>query len=579
MSREPCDSENPRKWRFTWEAQSHIPSLKLFLFNPHIKPLNHCKSLKVDLNLSPSHLLVRWFEEDANEVSIRVPIPRVLIDDSSLSFRAMEDHIQVKLVLLLPVDHPIISSFDSVFDFPEGLNRGESKDSDSSMPLEMDSDMKNLSSQGTVCFYCRNCSVKLTKSLRDFIEMPSINWREVADNWFGACCCSFGGISEKLVANFANAYTCPQGVCLLNTTCVIISKDDILGCQLSGEKAHDKCEPGSDLAGYNTLTEAIQVFGINDEGEGLKDQNEVINALDENLNLACFEKHEIATNENCKYFLKEINGNDLSCTFQLLNLSEEVVRASGCCDPVNGCLSDDDHEQSIHDGSAKAHVATRIVGIPLKQKDLVNGFLGNIFMARSSNLSKDIEWVELRCPQCSSPIGAYPCANEYTPLDGGVRLLKCYVSTSLPVCETQDIFRKYTLERMFSNQLVENAKDELSYRTLVRDLSSRVPMLQIVVLNPYSWCCTGFCDCIRDIGEPDLKMDLRPFMKVLFSDCRDDPESELRVEDWVTKNKAEEIFMLKHQIEELIEFLKSARNMLPPSYSFLQGMSFSALRR
>ncbi|KAK6924406.1 Ubiquitin-conjugating enzyme E2-binding protein [Dillenia turbinata] len=575
MSRELRDAENPRKWRFTWEAQSHIPSLKLLLFNPLIKPINHCKNLKVDLNLSQSLLLVRWFEEDANEVSIRVPIPRVLIDDSSLSFKAMEDHIEVKLVLLLPVDHPIVSNFDSVFDFSEGSNCGESKDSDSSMPLEMDYDLKNLSSQGTVCFYCRNCSVKLTKSLRDFIEMPSINWREVADNWFGACCCSFGGISEKLVANFVNAYTCPQGVCLLNTSCVIISKDDILGCQFSGEKAKDKCEPGLDLAGYNTLTEAIQVSGINNEREGLKDQNEVTNTSDGNLNSACFKKHEIGTSGNCKDFHKEMNGNELSCTLRLLNLSEEVAGASCCCSPVNSCPSDDDHEQCIHDGSAKAHVAKRMVEIPLKQKDLANGFLGNIFMARSSNLSKDIEWVELRCHQCSSPIGAYPRANEYNPLDGGVRLLKCYVSTSLPVSGTQDVFRKYSLDRMFSNQLVENAKDELSYRTLVRDLSSRAPMLQIVLLNPYSWCCTGFCDCMRD----NLKMDLHPFMKVLFSDCRGDPESELRVVAWVTKNKAEEIYLLKHQIEELIEFLNSARNMLPVSYTFLQGMSLSALQR
>ncbi|KAL1074155.1 hypothetical protein V6Z11_D11G270200 [Gossypium hirsutum] len=34
---------------------------------------------------------------------------------------------------------------------------------------------------------------------RNFVEMPSSDWREVADNWFGGCCCSFGGISEKLV--------------------------------------------------------------------------------------------------------------------------------------------------------------------------------------------------------------------------------------------------------------------------------------------------------------------------------------------------------------------------------------------
>ncbi|KAF5736002.1 hypothetical protein HS088_TW14G00134 [Tripterygium wilfordii] len=30
--------------------------------------------------------------------------------------------------------------------------------------------------------------------------MSSVDWHYVADNWFGGYCCSFGGISEKLVA-------------------------------------------------------------------------------------------------------------------------------------------------------------------------------------------------------------------------------------------------------------------------------------------------------------------------------------------------------------------------------------------
>nr|POF27404.1 hypothetical protein CFP56_14518 [Quercus suber] len=188
--------ENPRKWRFTWEAQSQIPILRLFLFDSHTKPSIQCQNLKVHLNLSQSLLQLRWFDD--RHVSLRVPIPRVLLDPEwPLSFTAFDDHIQVKLVLLLPVDHPIVSSFDSVLNFSQGL---ENASFDASKPLEMDSDLKMLSSSEGVHFHCRSCSFKLTKTpLRDFVEMPSVNWREAADNWFGNCCCSFGGVSEKLV--------------------------------------------------------------------------------------------------------------------------------------------------------------------------------------------------------------------------------------------------------------------------------------------------------------------------------------------------------------------------------------------
>ena len=59
--------------------------------------------------------------------------------------------------------------------------------------------------------------------------MPSVNWREAADNWFGTCCCSFGGVSEKLVAKYAYLYTCSPGVCLLDGTSVVLCKDDFVG--------------------------------------------------------------------------------------------------------------------------------------------------------------------------------------------------------------------------------------------------------------------------------------------------------------------------------------------------------------
>lgn len=73
--------------------------------------------------------------------------------------------------------------------------------------------------------------------------MPSVNWRDAADNWFGNCCCSFGGASEKLVAEYVKSFTCVPGVCLLNATSVLLSKNDVLGCKFPDVPTKQNFEP------------------------------------------------------------------------------------------------------------------------------------------------------------------------------------------------------------------------------------------------------------------------------------------------------------------------------------------------
>ncbi|KAE8709927.1 putative Basic leucine-zipper 44 [Hibiscus syriacus] len=162
------------------------------------------------------------------------------------------------------------------------------------------------------------------------------------------------------------------------------------------------------------------------------------------------------------------------------------------------------------------------------QKLFLNGFLGNVFMAKSCNLSMDIDWVELVCPNCLSLLGACPFDNGAAPIDGAVRLFKCYISACSSAGGPGDLFRKYSLESMFTNQLLENAKDELSFRTLVRDLKTKSPLLQIVLLNPNSWCCSGYCLDTASAAEPSLKLDLLPVIKVNFSDCGETAASQFR---------------------------------------------------
>ncbi|KAF5960983.1 hypothetical protein HYC85_002192 [Camellia sinensis] len=606
MSSELRASENPRKWRFTWEAQSHIPTLKLFLFNPNTKPSILCKNLKVELVLEQYLLRVSWSEsesESESEVLLGVPLPRVLIDaESPVQFRALDDHVEVKLVLLLPVDHPIVANFDSVLSLSEGeSNRGNTL-SDDHRVLSMDSDLQSLSSMGGVRFYCRSCSTQLTRSLRFFAELPSTDWREVADNWFGACCCSFGGISEKLVTSYANSYTSAAGMCLLSTTLVVLCKDDLVGCKFPCSHRNQKCESEADFNGHDCLTKTMPDYGCN-HGRLVCCDNKKGSTLHFNGNLSCsdpeedsltanlecqvFEKvingkkDDLSANLECQVFEKVINGENSSCMFPALEFSKCVLSASGCCGDSASLLTRKLEDCLLEtSGTSSEQTPTTNFELLANQKSLLNGFLGDVFMAKPSYLSKEVRWVEFLCPQCSCLLGAYPSGDGHAPLDGGIRLFKCYISTCLPVGGSKDLVRKYSLEKMFTNQLLENAEHELSFRTVVRDLQTGSAMLQIVLLNSNSFHCNSYCFGTDNKTEPVGKVDLFPAIKVLFLDCSSCSESQLRmIEEWVTKKQADEVYMLAHQIKELTKCLDSGQDMFPLSHTFLQGLSLSSMRR
>ncbi|XP_058087850.1 uncharacterized protein LOC131234878 [Magnolia sinica] len=624
MSSSSPQNPNPRKWRFTWETLTHIPTLRLFLFNPYLNPSTQCKNFSSSLDFEQSLLFVAWIEEidgdghGSIDFLLRVPVPRVLIDPASpVDSSANEDHIEVKLALLLPVDHPLVAAgFESILDLGEDEGFGRQRCiSDRLLPLSLDSDLKSLSSGQGVQFYCRVCSTKLTrKPLRSFVEMPSVNWREVADNWFGACCCSFGGISEKLVLDYVNSYICAEGACLLDGTSVIICKDDLAECEFrdfsDGNSRHDS---ELNLVGKDDLTDTVIDSGSKGRGgvccvnghEGIAD-------VSGTLSSSCH-KEERSRSQNSSFFMpfsspnhseKVAQGtihcfmeNKTCCVNDANFLEYESKLTSGdgekscpssptnglstkdcyCVAEINSALNHADERYS-HGVSILSTESTKLWA---NQKQLQIGAIGSGFMVRSANLSNDIKWVEFQCCQCSSLLGSYPSVKDgHTPIDGGVRLFKCCISTSLPVGGPGDIFRKHTLQRVFVNQLLESAADELSFRTVVRDLRTKSPMLQIVVLNSKAWSCTGYCLDTENGTGPGSKIDLHPVVKVVFSDCSNATEAESRkIAEWATKNHADEAYMMQCQIKELIESLKSAQEGLPRSCSFMQGLLLSSMDR
>ncbi|KAJ6845424.1 uncharacterized protein M6B38_286875 [Iris pallida] len=571
MSSTPSPNSNPssnNQWRFTWETLTHVPTLRLYLFKPDTNPSARCRDVKASLQPSQRSLLVTWTEGDGGgDSSVRVPVPRVLIDPvGSVDVNARDDHIEVKLVLVLPVDHPIVLDLRGV------LGSGEVRDR--LAPLSLGSELKNLSSGG-VHFVCKTCSTRLTRQpLRCFVELPSVNWREAADNWFGACCCSFGGISEKLVSKYVRSYACIEGTCLLDTASVIVCKDD-----LEGSPFPHCCDAQSC---YKTDLELNgNPFDANEESS-----RSVIADISHFSPTSSCAPHSVRTSTKCDEHTNSMAQLSLNEPHSAISLDSS--KSNPCSanfekpfsDPADGlwednchcCIDEADYLMPAKD--QQPHVGPEKV-----QKGLDDCYLGSGFMSRTLNLSDDVEWVQFLCRHCSSTLGSYPSSKTANgPLDNGVRLFKCYISTDFPAGGSHDLFRKYTLERIFVSLLLEGAKDELSFRIVLRDLKTKSPMLQIVLLNTESWCSSGNCMENGSI-EPLPEIDLQPVVKLLFSDCTSAKGDSSRIKDWLTRTHTEEAYMMAFQIEELTDYLKSAVNRLPTSCSYLQGMSISYMER
>ncbi|KAJ1418036.1 Ubiquitin-conjugating enzyme E2-binding protein [Sesbania bispinosa] len=482
-------------WRYTWEAQSHTPTLRLLLF-PLSKSPNlslQCHNLTVRLHSLRSFLIVT-----SSALSLRVLLPTVLVDtDSPPTFRALSDHIEVKLLLLVPVDHPVLSA----------LNPPQTSPQQDSQPLLMESDVKILSSKGEVDFFCRRCGFQLTKNpLRNFVEMPSANWREVADNWFGACCCSFGGISEKLVMRYpeycGSIVDNPGDDVSKGKANFVLNKERTSTHSDAGEvtRAFDEdlrislpeneklsvnfrydaaknepdCDSSHSCPDLNNLedvaktpsccahmtsvlgdeegehhlcgtarnggmpTETMEILG--NEKSPLNGFLEVTRAFDEDLRISHPENEKLSVNFRYDAAKNEPD-RDSSHSCPDSNNTEDVAKTPSCCAHMTSVLGDEDGEHHLCGSARNGGMLTETMEILGNQKSLLNGFLEDVFMARSSNLSKDIVWHEYTCPECISLVGSYPCCEgDSTPVDGGVRLFKCYISTCAPVGGSGDVF-------------------------------------------------------------------------------------------------------------------------------------------
>jgi hypothetical protein len=283
------------------------------------------------------------------------------------------------------------------------------------------------------------------------MEMPSVNWEDVADNWFGGCCTSFGGAGEKLVAQFINAYGRLEGTSLLDTTAVTI-ETDYLEADLVAQIA---CSASSD---FSAMEEAISDVSV---GQGHASGKTKLNNSEEQANITTthaqaqppfiLEKgHSVSSRETNGATLRtdqsgtcemeigidanlEKPKND-SCVEKMEESSKEVHLSlvdpcHDCCvNEYNGKAEDNQKKQTVLE-TKRDYKLTKTIS------------LGSGFIVKASNLLNEFEWVELLCGRCLSPLGSYPSQGSLVPADGRLRLFKCYTSTELPVMGPRDVFR------------------------------------------------------------------------------------------------------------------------------------------
>ena len=310
---------------------------------------------------------------------------------------------------------------------------------------------------------------------RNFLEMPSVNWREVADNWFGACCCSFGGVSEKLVLQYIKTYDCAEGTCLLDNAAVIICKDDLQGYTFE-QTSETNNKVDTEING--NITDGVKE-SCHNASEDIPDACAILSSIDHKVGRNISDPESMSfkydshrnsftcsnSSADCSGFEREGHGSALSSSVAQISLNatqntvaEDSLRLShgsaSLAEPIPQFadeLSSTDHchccsDEAIYVGDSFPHANAKQFpenyGPERIQKWLQDCSLGSGFMNRISNLSNDVEWVEFLCKGCSSILGAYPSYKDRNePADGGIRLFKCCISTSIPVGGPQDIFR------------------------------------------------------------------------------------------------------------------------------------------
>ncbi|BBN08363.1 ubiquitin-protein ligase E3 D [Marchantia polymorpha subsp. ruderalis] len=609
-----------RSWRFAYEALTHVHSMRLFLFNPALSFPLRCHSLRAYLQptspFSASPVVVcRWNSPGGDSHTVYVPMPFCLIDHSApFVVQCRTDFIEVKLKLL-----PFGGSFLDGLTFlgfshrgipimRDGSRQTEAQKRDEA-PFSLSSDAELLASKANVTFFCRKCSAKLTDgSLSRILELPSMEWRELADHWFGTCCCSDGAKTENLVAQFQQLMTPTRGLCLVgSTTCIIHSDDLVNGTQPHRKSSTIESSRGENVGVKEELSRSAVLSPevVDETGKttrGRSGHGLVVGCVPAALATDASEA------DTCGSVVTSQDAEDDVPVESKQSAEQKLVVTGGDHSMVE--TIEQRHACVTHCGGKHGVKREKLSTDPVATcKPMANGF-----MSGPSAASNSPNWTPVNCHSCSSLIGVTSGEEE------GVQLFKCHVSTDESAGGPSDIFRYHTLDRVFCNELLANTEESSSYRYIIRGANTKMPLLQLVLLNHESWNCSGFClgevSSLSDDAQDPLKRKeacvflddeyddnfmvsspecellvglgkeefppafLEPVMKVMFCDISDFSNEDLSgVEEWAEKHQADDIYMLESEISSLTKSLHENQRLFPDSCATFEQFRSSFLTR
>lgn len=467
-------------------------------------------------------------------------------------------------------------------------------------------DAKALESTEGARFFCTKCSCKLTDTpFRRVLEVPSMDWREISEHFYGNCCCaSFGAQAEVLVAKFQQLLTPAQDICLVASTTCIVHEENVFtsevkcafsksgACQLSESDKHgsNSCPNGSSKV-TSRADDPFANNGIEQNSKKCTNSPESGDKFD----------HKNNGEESMSVIARERNqAVGITCGGTSVTPSSKetgVIENDGTCvvDEVQDSHIDNSRggkEDSCCSSScsSKNHVPTEF-SVPKEAKEASSESLGNGFMTGPGSQSEVMDWEPFFCRNCSSLLGS----RRGDSSKKSVQFFKCQISTDELVLSSRNIFSDHTFERLFIHELEKNTESNASYRYVVRSFQTGAATLQLILLNQNALVTSGMCPPIHTLNDEDsanekrnqrtsgwrpVKVPLKTVAKFMFCDCRMLDLEELRLIDkWAQLQKADDIFMLDAVAGTLLDILKSHQSVYPPSCQSFQQFSLSFLSK
>jgi len=279
---------------------------------------------------------------------------------------------------------------------------------------------------------------------RRVIEVPSLDWREVSEHFYGNCCCaSFGAQAELLAARFQQLLTSSEGTCLVASTTCIVHKGDVILSEGDsdgpaaakllhcGKNDRDPCVVGH----IGVETSHVHISDREDRKQKTNESSKKKScAGDSNGSEHHSNKVEVNLDSDNKLNHRQ-NGGDGRTTAEEIqdgHFSVNKVSPEGF---ENQTHQDTVEEPCCSSSCSSRNSASAELSFLKEGKDASPESLGNGFMTGSR--SEVLDWEPFFCRSCSSLVGA----RRGDSSKNGLQFFKCQISTNKSVLSSSNIFR------------------------------------------------------------------------------------------------------------------------------------------